>query len=169
METKRNYQLLDQFKGMECTIFSRPIDNDAVDTQYINKSFNYDLDEHFLHFKDATSNQVKTTVRLDEIDDILNLGNDVDVYDDLVKISTYYHTTYYVHTIEKKPIPIHCDKCGYEFAEEDQMWFINQRGEWGSIHDGDLISVRLCDNCVSYFINKVPSNNYDYLGGEYHE
>lgn len=159
---KKNYWLLDRLLGMECKVLSRPIDNDAVDNQYIIKSFYYEMDEFYLHFKDAINNQVKTTVRLDEIADVLNLGDDMEIYDDLIKIYTQYHTTYYIHTTEKKLLPFHCDKCGHKFESNDPIWNINQQGEYGSIYDGDWISKKLCDDCVSFFIGVVPSE----LGGE---
>lgn len=149
----KNYQLLDQFKGMECAIFSRPLDNDAVDNKYVIKSFDYELDEFYLHLKDVTNNRIEATIRFDEIADIFNLGDDVDVYEDLVKIRTNYHTTYYIHTLEKKPLLLTCDKCGYEFEEYDPIWNINQQGQYGSMFDGDWICKRLCDDCVSGFIN----------------
>lgn len=161
MENQRNYQILNQFNGMECTIFSRPIGNDAVDTQYISKSFYFEVDKHFLTLRDATNDMVKTCIRLSEIDIINNLGEDV--YKNLIRIITSYDITYYIKTIEKKPTPIHCDKCGCEFKEEDQTWFIHQQGEWSSRYDGDWISKKLCDNCVMNFIGEVSDNSGEYI------
>jgi predicted Zn-ribbon and HTH transcriptional regulator len=145
-----NYQLLDRFKEMECSIFSYPLDNEVVDTNYISKSFYYEMDENFLYLKDASDNRIKTCIRISEIADIYN--QDENVYNDLIRIKTYYHTTYYIHTNEKTPVPEYCDKCGHVFDKDDQVWVINQKGQYGSVFDGDWICKRLCDDCVSGFV-----------------
>lgn len=172
---REKYWLLDRFIGKECKVFSRPIDNDAVDNEYIIKSFYYEMDEFFLRLKDATNNQVKTTVRLDEISDIFNLGDDVDIYDDLVKVKTHYHTTYYIKINEKRPVPIKCHKCGKEINFIEDKWFIHGYDSWLNAYDGDLWQIHelsFCTECVSNLIGELADDNpyrdIDF-GGECHE
>jgi len=144
-----NLNLLDQFNGMECLIFSYPIEK--TNSRYVSKSFIYELDKNFLRLKDMTNEMVGSNIILSEITGIESLGEDI--YHDLIRVRTNDNITYAIKTIEKPPIPIHCDKCGHQFKnEQDQIWFINQQGEYGSIHDGDWISKKLCDHCVTDLI-----------------
>ena len=55
---------------------------------------------------------------------------------------------------EERPIPVKCDKCEHEFEEFEQIWSINQQGEYMSVFDGDWISKRLCDSCISWLMDE---------------
>ena len=46
-----------------------------------------------------------------------------------------------------------CDRCGKIIDENNQVWFINQLAEYGSIYDGDFISKEICDDCLENFLS----------------
>lgn len=156
-----NLNLLDQFNGMECLIFSYPIDK--TNYKYVSKSFFYELDKNFLHLKDLTSEITGSSINLYEITDVESLGEDV--YHDLVRIRTNNNMTYAIKTIEKKPIPITCHRCGNEIQiPEAVAWHVHGYDGYKNPYDGDsdiVNGLRFCSDCIFDFVGEIPCGKVD--------
>jgi len=134
------YSNLNQFIGHKVEITTR-----GSRITFIYHNFNCDIIEKDLVLMDETDGDCRVYIPIDEIKEITNLTDDL--YTTVVDIK-YGNKMISVCCAERKPIPIKCNKCGHEFQEDDQIWNINQQGEYGSIYDGEWISKRLCDNCI---------------------
>jgi len=54
-----------------------------------------------------------------------------------------------------------CDRCKKVIENDDLVWFINQRGEYGSMYDSEHISIDICDSCLDDFMEMLGMNELD--------
>lgn len=135
---------LNQFIGRRVEITTR---ESRITFTY--QYFNYDVDENDLVLMDETDDDCRVYIPVDDVTEIINLTDDL--YTTVVDIK-YDGKVILVCCAEKRPVSIKCDKCNHMFEEDEQVWSINQQGEYNSIYDGDWICKRLCDRCVSWLI-----------------
>lgn len=145
----KDFQLLDQFIDRKCEVSFHYLTEDKLSASYNYNLFSYELDNEYISLLDKNDNDCRTYVHLDEVIEVTNLTDDL--YTTVVSIK-YKDKVISICCAEQKPVPIRCDKCGHVFDENEQIWSINQQGEYGSIYDGDWISKRLCDSCVSWLV-----------------
>jgi len=118
------------------------------------QDFNYDICDDDLILMDETDPDCRAYIPVDKITEIINLTDDL--YSTVVDIRYNDELEDKMISIccaERKSIPVKCDKCGYVFGDEEQIWYINQQGQYGSMYDGDWICKRLCDNCVEVLMD----------------
>lgn len=86
---ERNYNLLDQFLGMECEVHFRLLVGSNISVDAVHKTFSYDVneDDNGFYLQDQTNGEINTYIPLDEITEIKNLWNN-DIYNDVVSIVT---------------------------------------------------------------------------------
>lgn len=96
------------------------------------------------------NNDCKTFIPYETIYSINNINDDL--YSDKISISAV-HYNWKIGCAEKRPVLPKCFKCGKEIREfEDQTWYIQQEGMYGSKYDGEIVSVKICDDCLSNFL-----------------
>lgn len=145
----KDCHLLNQFIDRKCEVnFHYLIDN-KLSATYNYNSFSYELDDEYIYLIDQNDEDCRTNIPLDEVIEVTNLTDNL--YTTVVSIK-FNDRIVSVCCAERKPILVKCDKCGYVFQEEDQIWYINQQGEYESIYDGDWICKKLCDKCISWLI-----------------
>ena len=117
--------------------------------------FNYDICDNDLVLMDEYDKDCRVYIPVDEITSVTNLTDDL--YTTVVDIKykdEFGNKILSICCAESKPIPVTCDKCGYVFGDGDQIWWINQIGEYGSVYDGENISKKLCDSCVEILMDE---------------
>jgi len=120
---------------------------------FIYQDFNYDICDNDLVLMDEIETDCRVYIPLNEITDVTNLTNDL--YSTVVDVKhgdELENKMISICCAEHKPIPVTCSKCGYVFGIEEQVWRIEQQGQYGSAYDGDWICKKLCDKCVSTLI-----------------
>ena len=144
------------------------IQNEDADITYLyhNLSIDYDTYGDHLILIDG-ENECKTWIPLYLIRGITNLSDDL--YVDVIEINAQYD--WRIGCAEERLVPVKCDKCGHEFEEFEQIWSINQQGEYMSVYDGDWICKKLCDSCLTSFLgnncaNRIEESEYDELSCE---
>jgi len=117
--------------------------------------FNYDICDNDLVLMDEYDKDCRVYIPVDEITSVTNLTDDL--YTTVVDIKykdEFGNKILSICCAERKPIPVRCDRCGCVFGDGDQIWWINQIGEYGSVYDGENISKKLCDSCVKILIDE---------------
>ena len=112
--------------------------------------FNYDICDNDLVLMDVSDKDCGVYIPFEEITEITNLTDDL--YTTVVDIK-YGNKILSICCAERKPIPVRCDRCEYVFSDGDQIWWINQVGEYNSIHDNEVINKKLCDRCVEILMD----------------
>lgn len=138
----KNYQLLDQFIDRKCEVGFHYLTDDRLSASYNYNSFLYELnlDEGYIYLIDQDDEDCRTCIPLNEVVEVTNLTDDL--YMDVVDIK-FTDKIIGVCCAERKPVPVICNKCKHEFQEDEQIWYINQQGEYNSIYDGDWISKKI--------------------------
>ena len=113
--------------------------------------FNYDICDNDLVLMDEYDKDCRVYIPLDEITSVTNLTDDL--YTTVVDVK-YGDKILSICCAERRPIPVRCDRCDYVFNNGDQIWYINQIGEYGSMYDGDVISKKICENCLEKFLGE---------------
>ena len=116
--------------------------------------FNYDICDNDLVLMDETDKDCRVYIPIEDITSITNLTDDL--YSTVVDIKykdEFGDKIISICCAEGKPIPVRCDKCGYIFSEDEQVWYINQQGQYGSVYDGEWVCKRLCDRCVEILMD----------------
>jgi len=117
--------------------------------------FNYDICDNDLVLMDEYDKDCRVYIPVDEITSVTNLTDDL--YTTVVDVKyrdEFGNKILSICCAESKPIPVKCDRCEYVFSDGDQIWWINQIGEYGSVYDGENISKKLCDSCVKILIDE---------------
>ena len=117
--------------------------------------FNYDICDNDLILMDETDKDCRVYIPVDKITSVTNLTDDL--YTTVVDIKykdEFGDKIISICCAERKPIPIRCNKCGYVFEDGEQVWEINQQGQYGSIYDGDWLVKKLCDRCVEVLMDE---------------
>jgi len=116
--------------------------------------FNYEVTENDLILMDEYDKDCRVYIPIEEIILVTNLTDDL--YTTVVDVKyrdEFGNKIISICCAESKPIPVRCDKCGYVFGEDEQIWYINQQGQYGSVYDGENISKKLCDSCVEILVD----------------
>ena len=116
--------------------------------------FNYEVTEDDLILMDGTDKDCRVYIPIEEITSVTNLTDDL--YTTVVDIKyrdEFSNKIISICCAERRPIPVRCDKCGYVFEEDEQIWYINQQGQYGSMYDGDWLVKKLCDRCVEVLMD----------------
>ena len=119
------------------------------------QDFNYEVTEEDLILMDETDNDCRVYIPVGEIVEVTNLTDDL--YTTVVDIKyrdEFGDKILSICCAERKPIPVRCDKCGYVFSDDGQIWYINQQGQYGSVYDGDWLVKKLCDRCVEVLMDE---------------
>ena len=157
-----NYSLLDQFVNMKCEVSFHSLLDNVLSATFIYNSFSYQLIDNCITLLDQKDNDCTTSILLDEIILVKNLGGEV--YDDVVSLKT---TDYIINvcTTETKFIYPRCFKCGKEIlVPEETIWYIKGNANYGSFYD-DIVeniivnSLNFCDDCISNFVGEVGEYN----------
>jgi hypothetical protein len=150
----KNFELLNRFCGRKCEIdFTFSNGTRPLFATYIFHEFDYTLDEEYIRFEDTTETECDTSIELSRITLVKNL--DEDIYNDVVAIVTEDFTVS-VCLLEEKPIIPRCDRCKKELDNNEQVWFINQMGEYNSsCRDGQNVQVKVCDSCFEGMFGKM--------------
>jgi len=137
---KSKVSLLNEFTGHK-------VELSMVDPLFcfMYQRFQWTVDDDYLILQDETEEEAIVYIPLDEITEIKNI-NDKDMYSDVVDIKTSTYTLS-VCCMEARPVIPICDRCKKPL-ENEQVWFINQTGEYGSRFDSETINKRLCDDCL---------------------
>lgn len=144
---------LNQFLDMKCEVsFNFHTHNNNFMGTYVYNCFNYKEEESAMFIFDSNDETLNTRLEKNIIQKIYNLRDD-DLYNDVVSIYTDDFIIS-ITTLEQKLSIPECDKCGHVFEEDQQIWRINQIGNFGSVHDSETINKKLCDCCVSILMDK---------------
>jgi len=160
-----NYQLLDQFKGMECEVGVRLLKSSNLDATFIYHSFNYYLEDNQIFLEDGTnSREANTYFGLDEIKEIKNLNEDKDdPYHDVVTFMTDEYVID-VCTLEEPFQYPKCHKCGIEIQIPEAVnWHILGHDCYENPYDGDsdvVGSLNFCSNCIQEFVGSIENDDY---------
>jgi len=75
---EKNLGLLDQFRGMKCSVGFHSITDTNILTSYIYQSFTYYLEDGFIYLEDETNNrEASSQFELSEIKKIENLCDNI--------------------------------------------------------------------------------------------
>ena len=116
--------------------------------------FNYDICDNDLILMEKTDKDCRVYIPVDKITSVTNLTDDL--YTTVVDIKykdEFGDKIISICCAERRPIPVRCDRCGYVFSDDEQIWYINQQGQYGSVYDGDWVCKRLCDSCVEVLMD----------------
>lgn len=151
---KKNFDLLNQFKGRRCEIV---LINHPLYATYIYQLFNFEIDEEYLIFKDETESESNTTIELSKIIEVKNLNVD-NIYNNVVDIKTNDFILS-ITLLEEQPEYPRCFKCGNKIkTPEDSIWNISGSGNYGSHYDGEKLNINICDNCMYGFIGEIKES-----------
>ena len=160
----KDYQLLDQFRGMKCSVGFHSITNTNILTSYIYQSFTYYLEDEFIYLEDETNNkEAFTYFELDKVNEIKNLNDRL--YHDVV---TFYTDEYVIDvcTLEEKPVFPKCHKCGNEILIPEAInWHVAGYSGYENPYDNDMDIVdrlNFCSECIVGFIGSIEE--YDCVG-----
>lgn len=152
---KKNFDLLNQFKGRRCEI---TLINHPLYVTYVYQSFNFEVDEEYLNLKDETESESNTTIELRKIIEVSSL-NVNDIQNDVIDIKTN-NFILSITLLEEQPEYPRCFKCGKKIkTPEDSIWNISGSGNYGSHYDGDKININVCDNCMYGFIGEITEES----------
>jgi hypothetical protein len=142
-----------EFVGMRCEVSINAHTHDnKVMTTYAYEEFDFDNGEFVLCLFDSRDESLNTRISKELIIGVFNLDNDV--YNDVVHIYTKDFILS-VTTLESKPILPYCDKCNKELNEHEHIWYVNQQAGYGSLRDGDIVQVKVCNNCFEQMFENV--------------
>jgi len=141
----KNLRHLNQFVGHKVELFYHSPTLPYAST-YTYGSFNWEMVEDDLCLMDELDDDCKTFVNLNEVKEIANLSEDL--YSTVVDLVTDKFTLS-ICCAEERPIIPACSKCGKKLNELDFIWCVDQKAGFGSIHDGDYIKIKLCDDCFN--------------------
>jgi len=161
MENQRNYQLLNQFLGMKCSVSIRSLTDFTLDASCIYQSFTYYLEDQYIYFEDETNDrEAFTYFELDKVKDIKNLCDDL--YHDVVTFLIEDEYVIDVCTLESKPVLPRCHKCGNEIQIPEDNWHINGIDGYENRYDSDvwiIHNLNFCTDCIENLIGELPDNN----------
>jgi len=160
-----NYQLLDQFRGMKCSVGFHSITDTNILTSYIYQSFAYYLDEDgFIFLEDKINDkEAFTYFELSKVNEIKNLNDSI--YHDVV---SFYTDEYIIDvcTLESKPVLPKCHKCGKDILiPESVNWRVVGHSCYENPYDNDMDiidSLNFCSDCIVGFIGSIE--NYSCVG-----
>lgn len=164
MENQRNYQLLDQFLGMKCSVGVRSLTDYNLDAAFIYQSFTYYLEDNLIYLEDETnSREAFTYFELDKVKEIKNLGDNL--YHDVV---TFYTDEYVIDvcTLDEPFIYPKCHKCGKDILIPEAVnWRVLGYECYENPYDNDMDIVdglNFCSDCMVGFIGSIE--NYGCVG-----
>jgi len=143
-----NLNYLNQFVNHKVEITTR---GSRITFTY--QDFNYDIYDNDLVLMDEIDTDCRIYIPLEEVIEITNLTDDLYTTVIDIKYGESGNKILSICCAERRPVPIKCDKCGYVFSEDEQIWYINQQGQYGSVYDGDWICKKLCDRCVEVLMD----------------
>lgn len=153
-----NISTFNQFVGHKVELSTK---DSRITYQYHN--FNYDVDfENDLVIMDDSDSDCKTYIPLNKITEIINLTDDL--YSTVVNVK-YGDEQINICCAESRPALVKCDRCLHIFKDDEQIWIINQQGQYGSQFDSERISKKLCDDCIETLVNGSLQDK----GGELYE
>ena len=153
---ERNYQLLDQFKGMECEVGFHSITDITLNASYVYRSFAYHLEDDLIYLEDRASKEF-TYLGLSKISEIKNLN------DSLYHVVTLKADGYIIDicTLEEPFQYPKCHKCGNEIhIPEAVTWHILGWDCYENPYDGDsrlVSSLDFCSECIKEFVGSIDS------------
>jgi hypothetical protein len=158
---KRNYQLLNEFLGMKCSVGFRSLTDYTLDASYVYQSFTYYLDDGFIYLEDETNNrEAFTYFELDKVKEIKNLGDNL--YHDVVSFKTDEYIIE-VCTLEEPFVFPKCHKCGKDILiPEAVTWRVLGHSCFENPYDNDMDiidNLNFCSECIVGFIGSIEDYN----------
>jgi len=161
---EKNLGLLDQFRGMKCSVGFHSITDTNILTSYIYQSFTYYLEDGFIYLEDGINDrEAFTYFELSKAKEIKNLNDSL--YHDVV---TFYTDEYVIDvcTLESKPVFPKCHKCGNEILIPEAInWHITGYSGYENPYDNDMNiidNLNFCSECIVGFIGSIEE--YDCVG-----
>jgi len=161
---EKNLGLLDQFRGMKCSVGFHSITDTNILTSYIYQSFTYYLDDGFIYLEDGINDrEAFTYFELSKIKEIKNLNDSL--YHDVV---TFYTDEYVIDvcTLEEKPVFPKCHKCKKDILIPEAVnWHVTGYSGYENPYDNDMDiidSLNFCSECIAGFIGSIE--DYECVG-----
>lgn len=157
MENERNYQLLNEFLGMKCSVGVRSLTDYTLDAAYVYQSFTYYLEGEYIYLEDESNNrEAFTYFELNKVKEIKNLGDNL--FSDVV---SFVMDEYMVEicTLEEPFVFPKCHKCGNEIhIPEAVNWRVLGHSCYENPYDNDMDIVdglNFCSDCMAGFIGSI--------------
>lgn len=158
---EKNLGLLDQFRGMKCSVGFHSITDINILTSYIYQSFTYYLEDGLIYLEDETNDrEAFTYFELDKVKEIKNLNDSL--YHDVVTFETDEYIID-VCTLESKPVFPKCHKCGKDILIPEAVnWHVLGHSCYENPYDNDMDiidSLSFCSDCIVGFIGSIEDYN----------
>jgi hypothetical protein len=161
---EKNYQLLNEFLGMKCSVGVRSLTNSNLNASFIYQSFTYYLEDGFIFLEDETNDrEASSQFELSEIKKIENLCDNL--YRDVV---SFWMDEFIIEvcTLEEPFIFPKCHKCGKDILIPEAVnWHVLGHSCYENPYDNDMDIIdglNFCSDCIVGFIGNIEK--YDCVG-----
>ena len=161
---ENNYQLLNEFLGMKCSVGVRSLTNSNLSASFIYQSFTYYIEDGFIYLEDETNDrEASSQFELSEIKKIENLCDNI--YRDVV---SFWMDGFIIEvcTLEEPFIFPKCHRCGKDILIPEAVnWHVLGHSCYENPYDNDMDIVdrlNFCSECIVGFIGSIE--DYDCVG-----
>jgi len=161
---EKNYQLLNEFLGMKCSVGVRSLTNSNLSASFIYQSFTYYIEDGFIYLEDETNDrEASSQFELSEIKKIENLCDNI--YRDVV---SFWMDGFIIEvcTLEEPFIFPKCHRCGKDILIPEAVnWHVLGHSCYENPYDNDMDIVdrlNFCSECIVGFIGSIE--DYDCVG-----
>jgi len=154
---EKNYQLLNEFLGMKCSVGVRSLTNSNLSASFIYQSFTYYLEDGFIFLEDETNDrEASSQFELSEIKKIENLCDNL--YRDVV---SFWMDGFIIEvcTLEEPFVYPKCHRCGKEIhIPEAVNWHVLGHSCYENPYDNDMDiidNLNFCSECIVGFIGNI--------------
>ena len=161
---EKNYQLLNEFLGMKCSVGVRSLTNSNLSASFIYQSFTYYIEDGFIYLEEETNDrEASSQIELSEIKKIENLCDNI--YRDVV---SFWMDGFIIEvcTLEEPFIFPKCHRCGKDILIPEAVnWHVLGHSCYENPYDNDMDIVdrlNFCSECIVGFIGSIE--DYDCVG-----
>lgn len=154
---EKNYQLLNEFLGMKCSVGVRSLTNSNLSASFIYQSFTYYIEDGFIYLEDETNDrETSSQFELSEIKKIENLCDNL--YRDVV---SFWMDGFIIEvcTLEEPFIFPKCHKCGKDILIPEAVnWHVAGHSCYENPYDNDMDiidNLNFCSECIVGFIGSI--------------
>ena len=154
---ENNYQLLNQFSGMKCSVGVRSLTNSNLSASFIYQSFTYYIEDGFIYLEDETNDrEASSQFELSEIKKIENLCDNL--YHDVV---SFWMDGFIIEvcTLEEPFVYPKCHKCGKDILIPEAVnWRVLGHSCYENPYDNDMDIIdglNFCSECIVGFIGSI--------------
>ncbi|MDD4644349.1 MAG: hypothetical protein PHW90_04910 [Bacilli bacterium] len=158
---EKNYQLLNEFLGMKCSVGVRSLTNSNLFASFIYQSFTYYIEDGFIYLEDETNDrEASSQFELSEIKKIENLCDNL--YRDVV---SFWMDGFIIEvcTLEEPFIFPKCHKCGKDILIPEAVnWHVAGHSCYENPYDNDMDiidNLNFCSDCMVGFIGSIEDYN----------